>query len=454
LNDAHKVGLEAVTIGVEAYVSPDYARAEQDLIWRKVWLQVGRVEELPEVGDYMTFDLFDDALLIVRAAPDRLKALGNVCSHRGRRLVDTPSDAYHTRGRQKKFVCGFHAWTFDLEGRCAHALEKADWNGALTEERTRLGEVRLDTWGGWIWINFDPGCEPLRDYLEPVASMLDPFELENMRYKWRKWVVMDCNWKVAVEAFNEAYHVPGTHPQLMPFSSFRGWGRQQGRHSYIGYETPKGSENQARMRLGSGGDPRVTTAQMQNLTYDSMNAVTTRTLVDAANRLVDELPEGTPADQVFRHWIDSAKRDDAERGVVWPEVDPAHLATAASGWQIFPSFLIGQAVNHALCYRALPLGYDPDKCLFEAAALELFPKGGEPLTEWQRCEATEADFGPILIQDFSNMAAVQRGMKNGLFRGTLPNPYAEGSIVSLHRNLAHFMGTGAPRTLEKGKKKT
>ena len=129
---------EAVTIGVEAYVSPEYARAERDRLWRKVWLKVGRVEELPEVGDYMTFDLLDDAILIVRAAPDRLRAFGNVCSHRGRRLVDTPEGAYHTRGRQRKFVCGFHAWTFDLEGRCAHALEKADWNGALTEDRTRL----------------------------------------------------------------------------------------------------------------------------------------------------------------------------------------------------------------------------------------------------------------------------------------------------------------------------
>jgi phenylpropionate dioxygenase-like ring-hydroxylating dioxygenase large terminal subunit len=439
---------EAVTIAVEAYTSPDYALAEQDRVWRKVWLQAGRMEDLPEVGDYMTYDLMDDAILIVRAGPERLRAFANVCSHRGRRLVDRPEGAYHARGRQRKFVCGFHAWTFDLEGRCAHALERNDWNGALTDARTRLGEVRLDTWGGWIWINFDPDCEPLADYLEPVASMLDPFELHNMRYKWRKWVVMDCNWKVAVEAFNEAYHVPGTHPQLMAFSQFRGWGRQQGRHSCIGYETPKGSENQARMRLGAGGDPRVTTAQMQNLTFQSMNAVTTRTLVDAASRLVDELPEGTPADEVFAHWIEAARRDDAARGVVWPQVDPAHLVRAASGWQVFPNFLIGQAVNHALCYGARPLGPDPGQCLFEVVALELFPPGEEPVTQWQHCRPTEEDFGPILVQDFSNMAAVQQGMRNSLFRGTLPNPYAEGAIVSLHRNLARYMGRGSPRRLD------
>ena len=438
---------EAVMIGVEAYTSPDYARAERDRLWRKVWVQAGRVEELPDVGDYMTYDLFDDAVLIVRDGLGSLKAFGNVCSHRGRRLVDRPDGAYHARGKQKKFVCGFHAWTFGLDGKCQHALEKNDWNGALTEDRTRLAEVRLETWGGWIWLNLDPDCEPLRDYLQPVAAMLDPFQLENMRYKWRKWVVMDCNWKVAVEAFNEAYHVPGTHPQLMQFSQFRGFGRQQGRHSFIGYETPKGLENQARMRLGAGGDPRVTTARMQQLTFDSMNAVTTKTLVDAANRLVDELPEGTPADQVYSHWFDTAKRDDAARGVVWPDIDPGHLVKAAAGWQVFPNFLIGQAVNHALCYCARPCGYDPDKCIFEAVALELYPAGKEPQAEWLRCHPTEEDFGPILIQDFSNMAAVQQGMKNGLFRGTLPNPYAEGAIVSLHRNLARYMGMGAPSDL-------
>jgi phenylpropionate dioxygenase-like ring-hydroxylating dioxygenase large terminal subunit len=67
-------------------------------------------------------------------------------------------------------------------------LDKPDWNGALTPERLRLPEVKVDTWGGWVWINMDPHCEPLRDYLEPAASMLDPFELEKMRYRRRPMV--------------------------------------------------------------------------------------------------------------------------------------------------------------------------------------------------------------------------------------------------------------------------
>jgi len=440
---------EPLTIGAEAYVSEHYARAERDKLWTRVWQQVGRVEEIPEVGSYLTYDILDDSILIVRAAPDEIRAFHNVCSHRGRRLVETPDGARNACGKRNHFVCGFHAWRYDLAGRCTHVTQMDDWRGALTAERTRLGEVRVDTWGGWIWINMDPGCAPLRDYLEPAATLLDPFELQKMRFRWRKWLVADCNWKVALEAFSETYHVPGTHPEFMRFGDFRGWARVQGTHSNIGYDAPKGlDENQAKLRLGAGADPRISTAQMQVFTWENANTNTTQTLVDAARRLVDELPEGTPADKVLRHWLDSARRDDAARGVVWPTVDPAHVGRSGTAWQIFPNFQIGHALNNALCYGARPCGYDPNKCIFEAAVYELYPEGGEPKTEWEFTPPDDPRWRSVLPQDFSNMAAVQRGMRSSGFRGTLPNPYAERAIVNFHRNLARYMGTGAPRALE------
>src|SRR5208337_3500681 len=106
---------EPQTHGVDAYISEEYARAERDKLWRKVWLQAGRVEEIPEVGNYITYQILDDSILIVRSAPDTIKAFYNVCSHRGRRLVDTPAGSHHATGKQLKFVCGFHAWTYNLE---------------------------------------------------------------------------------------------------------------------------------------------------------------------------------------------------------------------------------------------------------------------------------------------------------------------------------------------------
>jgi phenylpropionate dioxygenase-like ring-hydroxylating dioxygenase large terminal subunit len=437
-----------VTIGVEAYISPDYARAERDKLWRKVWQQVGRVEEIPEVGRYLTYDILDDSIIVVRTAADQIKAHHNVCMHRGRRLVDTPDGAKNACGRKKSFVCGFHGWAYDLDGTNIHVPEQPDWQGALTAENTHLGTVNVDTWGGWIWINMDPGCEPLRDYLEPAATLLDPFELQNMRCKWRRWLHFDCNWKVAMEAFNETYHVATTHPQFNKFGEFRGWAKAQGKHSNIGYEAPADlTETKSKIRLGTGADPRVSTAEMQLYTLRETNATTTKTLVDAARRLVDELPEETPADKVLEHWLSAARRDDAARGVVWPTIDPQQLGRSGTAWQIFPNFQIGQGLTSALCYSARPHGYDPDKCIFEVSVYELYPKGEEPQTEWLYTPKDDPGWLSVLPQDFSNMAAVQQGMKSAGFTHTKPNPYRERSTANLHRNLANYMGNGAPQEL-------
>lgn len=289
-----------MTIGVEAYISEDYARAERDKLWRKVWQQVGRVEELPEVGSYLTYDILDDSIIVVRTGANEFRAHHNVCMHRGRRLIDTPEGAKNALGRTRKsFVCGFHGWTYGLDGACTHIREQQDWRQALTPDNTHLRPVRVDTWGGWLWINMDPDCEPLADYLFPAAKILKPFGLEKMRYKWRKWLYFDCNWKVALEAFNETYHVYTTHPEFNKFGEFKGWAKAQGRHSNIGYDAPEDMEaTKSKIRLGIGADPRVSTAEMQVYTMEETNATTTQTLVNAAKRLVDELPEGTPADKV------------------------------------------------------------------------------------------------------------------------------------------------------------
>mgnify|MGYP001195558178 CR=1 FL=1 len=437
---------EPLEIPTEAYLSEDYVRAERDRLWRKVWQQVGRVEEIPEVGSFLTYDILDDSIIVMRTAPDKIRAYHNVCSHRGRRLVDTPPGARNAVGRGRQFVCGFHGWRYDVEGRCTLIPNEEDWQNVLTKERARLKEVNVDTWGGWIFINMDPDCRPLREYLEPAATLLEPFQLHRFRYRWRRWLVFDCNWKVALEAFNETYHVPYTHPEFIPFGSFLGWARAQGLHSNIGYEPAKGvKENQGKLRIGTTADPRKTTAEMQNFIWENANTNTTEKLVEVANRLVDELPEGTPPEQVAKYWLETARREDAERGVVWPEVAPEVVAETGTAWQIFPNFQIGHSVNNLLCYSARPYGYDPDKCYFEAAVYQLYPEGQEPETEWVFTPQDDPAWGTVLPQDFSNMAAVQQGMKTQGFSGPRPNPYRERATLNLHKNLAKYMGTGEPR---------
>ena len=93
-----------VTIGPDAYTSPDYQRAERDRLWRKVWLQAGRLEDIPNTGDFMTFDILDDSVIVVRTSETEVKAYWNVCPHRGRRLVDTPKGKRGARGNKKNFI--------------------------------------------------------------------------------------------------------------------------------------------------------------------------------------------------------------------------------------------------------------------------------------------------------------------------------------------------------------
>src|ERR1700761_3029465 len=333
---------EPLTFPVEAYLSEDYARAEGDRLWAKVWQHAGRVEEIANVGDFITYDIGADSIVIVRSTPDTIKAYHNVCSHRGRRLVDTPPGANCAHGHKRAFVCGFHGWSDDLNGKCTFKLDEPDWKGALTEERTRLNEVKVDTWAGWIFINMDPNAVPLREYLEPMASILDPFEFSKMRYKWRQWVIFDCNWKTAIEAFMEPYHVAGTHTQLLEHGQYYAYSAAYGLHGVSGFDERdpnlKMKQSSTITRAGKGSDPRVSTYQLQNEIYTTVNnASTTETLVNAAKRLVDELPEGTPADQVIKHWLAAARADDAARGVVWPTISPQQMADAGLGWNIFPN---------------------------------------------------------------------------------------------------------------------
>jgi phenylpropionate dioxygenase-like ring-hydroxylating dioxygenase large terminal subunit len=115
-----------VTIAPDAYISADFARAERDGLWRKVWLQAGRMEDVPDVGNYITYDIGDDSVMIIRTDAETLKAYHNVCPHRGRKLIDTPHGQRNARGTKANIVCGFHGWTFNREGACTYIPHQDD----------------------------------------------------------------------------------------------------------------------------------------------------------------------------------------------------------------------------------------------------------------------------------------------------------------------------------------
>lgn len=436
-------------IPIEAYTSPDYARAENEKLWGKVWQPACRVEELREVGDFVTYDIMDESIILVRSAKDRVQAFYNVCQHRGRQLTEGC-------GHVRQFVCPFHGWRWNLDGKTAFVNDRKGYGDCLTDENTRLPSVSVDSWGGWLWINMDQDCEPLREYLEPVATLLDPFELDRMRYRWRQWLVFPCNWKTAIEAFNESHHAAITHPQLTrwgvtPFY----WCRAEGRHAWHGPAASLGagrpgnqdtSENKAGPDDGT--DARIATAEALHAIMEGVNSCTTDTFLRAADRLVDDLPKGTPADEVAEYFNTLARSIDAERGVVWPTLDPELLPDTGHDWHIFPNMVVLQGITFALCYRARPNGSDPNSCIFEVFVIERYPEGEEPETEWVNVPDPKDDRWPeVLQQDFDNMPYVQRGMKSRGFKGARPNPRQEIAVHHFHRTLAQYMGTGTPEPI-------
>lgn len=447
------------TYPTDAFLSSEYLEAEKRLLWPKVWQMVERETDLPNPGDWMTYNVADESVIVLRRDDGTLKAFHNVCPHRGRQLVSVPDmlpgKVHDVRGNNRKsFICGFHGWTFDQDGQNTYILDPQDWQNKLTPEMTCLSEIKVDTWGGFIYINMDADCVPLKEWMGRAGEILDHFELSKMRYKWRQWAIYHCNWKTAIEAFLEPYHVAGTHTQLLAYGDYYALSKQYGLHSVSSYDTRdtkfQMSESAGTTRAGKGDDPRVSTYELIRENYETVNySASTETLVKAASRLVDELPEGTPPAEIIAHWLKSAKADDAARGVVWPEVPPEIKKESGLAWGLFPNQNILHGETFALCYRVRPYGNDPDKCVFESYALERFPEGEEPETEWVYADPIGDNWGSVLAQDFSNMEFVQKGMKSSGFRGPLPNPHQEQKVINLHRNLGNFMeGRGAPTRLD------
>jgi nitrite reductase/ring-hydroxylating ferredoxin subunit len=419
----------------EAYYQPEYLALEKERLWSRVWQMACRVEELAEVGDYVTYEIGDESVIVVRSAPDALRAFHNVCQHRGRRLAKGCGQAQRLR-------CPFHGWQWDLEGKNVHVTTKEDWGGLLDDQDLGLKPVKLSTWGGFVFINFDPNAESLESWLGEAAKILDPFELDKMRLRWRKWLIMPSNWKIALEAFNEGYHVSITHHQLAQYggvskfsSAANGnhamFGMQESNTGIMGANTSK-AEVDARKKL----------ADFYNYMKTALDSNMTDTIMHAANRLVDEVPEGTPPGEVVEQLMIKAVTEDAARGVVWPSISVEEYTAAGIDWNIFPNMVMLPMATNCLGYRSRPNGDDPNTCIFEVYQLERFPEGQEPKTveNIRNDDIYDAGFwGEILLQDFQQMEGTHRGVKSSGFKGPRLNPTQEKPIANFHRVYHAFL---------------
>ena len=193
------------------YNSADFAALEWEQMWTKVWLVAGRVDQLTNSGDYITVPIGSESILCSMGSDNKIRAFYNVSQHRGNQLV--PAETGSLNGGD--FTCAYHGWRFDADGTLVWVHCEEDFPQGSPCGKRNLIEVSCDTWGGFIWINMDPECKSLLDYLSPIAEHLDCYRMEQM--KRTHWVTLegDFNWKVVQDNFNESYHLPFVHPQTL-----------------------------------------------------------------------------------------------------------------------------------------------------------------------------------------------------------------------------------------------
>lgn len=192
----------------EYYLSQEIYEKEIEQVLSRSWHYAGHVSEIPKAGDFFTVDLLGESVIITRDRAGEVNALLNVCRHRGFPVCQ------QDRGNARGFVCGYHSWSYGLDGRLKKApsiddgdcIDYADWG---------LHQVRLDVWRGLIFICLgEPRVASASAELEAVAGDLIRLDPEHLRKIHEESYEIDANWKVLMENYQECYHCTATHPEL------------------------------------------------------------------------------------------------------------------------------------------------------------------------------------------------------------------------------------------------
>jgi phenylpropionate dioxygenase-like ring-hydroxylating dioxygenase large terminal subunit len=188
------------------YTDPAIFKDEQETIFRRTWQVVGHRGQLAKPGDYFTLELLGEPLLLVRGTAGELRGFYNVCRHR----AGPPAEGCGTR---KLFRCGYHGWTYDLEGKLISAPEFENVQ-EFDPAAFTLAPIRAEEWFNLIFVNFDPQAPPLRESLGEMPKQAERFDFPAMKLFERRTYEMKCNWKTYVDNYLEGYHLPSVHPGL------------------------------------------------------------------------------------------------------------------------------------------------------------------------------------------------------------------------------------------------
>lgn len=190
------------------YIDQRFFELEKEHLWRKSWLFAAHIDEVPDPGCYMLWENAGQPVIIVHGDDGEIYAHYNTCRHRGAPVVT------EKKGRRSRLTCRYHGWTYTHQGELVSVRDPEDFRD-LDFSCRALIPIRCERFGNLIFVNFDDNCISLSEYLGPIAGEWDEFQMDSLRLAARHTFVLNCNWKIAMEANTEVYHVKSIHPSTV-----------------------------------------------------------------------------------------------------------------------------------------------------------------------------------------------------------------------------------------------
>lgn len=429
----------------ERYYDRGFFELEKKHVWTKTWQMAARLEEIPYPGDYVEYEVVGNSILLVRQKDGSVRGFHNACRHRATELA---KGCGRLPGGQ--LVCPFHGWRWNLDGSASYLFMEETFSDATKDAKDlRLQEVKIEIWAGMVWLNMDLDAAPLSEHLSPVKKILDDAGVANMRVKWWKQTVLNANWKMAQEAFFEAYHVMQTHPQLL-----MGGGQETGELFSRAVEYTVYTNGHARFQsAASENNEYLETTQEQADLAREMFIESHRLLASGQDAMTIERDI-----QIFEGLRNTASQSDFPKqaynalyeyaqgaGIPMAPMSDENVQLWGGDIFMYPNYVMLPQFGNCLVYRVRPHNDDPEWTLFDVWSLTTYPEGQEP----ERAELKGVfdkddveNWGLIPRQDFSNIERQQRGLHSQSYKASRLSAIYEKSIANMHHELDRYIAAG------------
>ena len=417
----------------ENYYDPAIMRKEWDKFWTKTWLLAGRVSDLPDIGDYMKFDIAAESIIIVRSSNNQIRAFYNACQHRGTRLV------CNDFGSAANFRCLFHSWVFSIDGKLEHITDRETFRPEVLSGNLDLPEVRCDTWGGFVFICMEDKAPSLTEFLGIIPEHLAAYNFDKMVVVKDVEIVWPVNWKTALDAFLESYHVHAVHSEILPFYDdyhqqwdLYGNGMSRMLMMFAAVSPRHNDQSSVNPVLAS----MLSEVGIDPQTFSGGAAAVRKAIQSAKIKLPERL--GTPTDQ----YVENQMTDD------W-------------AYHLFPNVTLNIHPEGALLQRFRPHATDPEKVVYDVTVLVHpihdptvtlpgymgVPEGtdcsGNTRPERRHLTRGDGGLGPVLEQDGMLVPLVQAGLHSRGFKGCRFSEQ-EQRLRHYHRELARYLDGEKP----------